>query len=83
MNQDAVVEQVSKGIVTPNMLKALKLPLPQPKESSPLVVQGGPIPFTTEAEYQKAIDRRLAAVDTEKMVQEAVQTQWRKMLGRV
>ena len=83
VNQDAIVEQVSKHVITPNILKTLKLPTPPLKEAAPLVISGSSAGFTTEEEIKKALERHLAAIDCTRLARQAVETQWNKMLGRV
>jgi hypothetical protein len=62
MNQSALVEAVSKSAVKPEILSALGIQLPPPA-CGLAAAQLAPVPFTPEAEIQRAIERRIAAFD--------------------
>jgi hypothetical protein len=59
INQNALVEAVSKSAVKPEALKQLGIELPQ-AEVAPTTPM---VPFTPESELYRAINRRIAAFD--------------------
>jgi hypothetical protein len=62
INQNALVETVSKSAVKPQALKQLGIDVPEPIASPTLPA---PIPFTSEREIRQAIERRIARLDFE------------------
>src|SRR5205085_1156131 len=70
VNQDAVVEAVSKGTAF------LTVP---PVGNAP----GSPIAFTSIDEIAKALERRLQSFDPAAMVKRAVEDGWARITGRV
>jgi hypothetical protein len=85
VNQDALVEAVSKGTVelTDELARAmgldaalLKVPQPMP---SPLSV----VPFITLAEAEAALQRQVKAIDFDALTRTAIETAWDRTRGRV
>ena len=101
MNQDAVVEQVSKGAMSlsPDMAKLLgideelfnEVKNSVEKQSIPSGVPCGTpehnsakvIPYTTLAEIEKAIHRRLNAINYTELINKAVESAFDRARGRV
>jgi hypothetical protein len=70
--QNAVVESVSKGLRLPDEFrKVMGLPAP------------APMPFTPLEEVQRHLERRLAAIDVQSLVDRAVQVGLARLTGRV
>lgn len=81
VNPEAVVEAVTKAIVSPADLKALGIEVPERK-----VVTPPPAPvvaFTTEQEIKKAVERRLLGIDIEGMVKKSVEAGLQRATGRI
>jgi hypothetical protein len=76
VNPDAVVEQVSKGAVTPADLEALGIEPPVPP--APRV-----IPFLTEASVLEHVRRRVGALDTRALAERSLQDVYDRLRGRV
>jgi hypothetical protein len=85
MNQDALVEAVSKGLEIPDsMLKALGVELPPPPKSDPppLVVPTSPS-FTTLDECHKAVMLALGKIDLNALVEKCVESVYHRLRGKV
>jgi hypothetical protein len=76
VNPEAVVEQVSKGAVCADDLKALGIEPPAPPASAVIA-------FTTEADVERAVRRRLEALDPRALAERAVQDAYDRLRGRV
>jgi hypothetical protein len=85
--QNAVVESVSKCLpLAPEFAKAAHLfPDLSPGPASPVAPAVPPrvVPFTPAAEIEKALHRRLAALDLPALVQQAVHDGWHRLRGGV
>jgi hypothetical protein len=80
MSQSALVEAVSKSPVKPEILSALGIELPPP----PCGLAAAPVvPFTPEAEIQRAIERRIAAFDFEAVANHGIAAGIDRVRGRV
>jgi hypothetical protein len=84
MNQDALVEQVSKGLdLAPEFLQALGLEdLKVTPEPTPAGDQGSRS-FTPLSECEQAVEQALAALDLEAVVQRAVEEAFARARGMV
>ncbi len=82
MNQQALVEAVSKSGLPPARLKqwgvAIPEPPPDPTQPPPLVV-----PFTPETELHRAIERQIAAFDFAGLARRAIAEGVDRARGRV
>ena len=84
VNQDALVEAVSKGAVelTDELARAMgldaalfKAPLPVSSPSS--------VPFVTLAEAEAALQRQVKAIDFDMLTRKAIESAWDRARGRV
>jgi hypothetical protein len=89
VNQAALVEAVSKSLVTAQALRLVgaELPPPPPQRPEPPPERPEPaalvVPFTTEEEVKAAVERRLQGLDLAGLVQKICEEAWNKAKGRV
>jgi hypothetical protein len=76
-NQDAIVEQVSKGEVSADFLKSLGITLPL--ASPPDAVS----PFTTAEELARCIRQRVTALDIQEIIAKALEEKLQRLRGRI
>lgn len=82
VNQQAVVEQVSKGLieVPKDILEQMGVKLPEKAPPNP----GSPVvPFTEITQVKKAFERQLAAIDCDKLAHSILNDRLDKIRGRV
>ena len=81
--QDALVKAVSKGLDVPaSLLQAMGLETATwTKAATP--TPGGPavVPYTPLAEIEKAVQSRLAGIDSEGITRRAVERAWERARG--
>jgi hypothetical protein len=82
INQNALVEAVSKSAVKPEALKQLGIDVPEPPTCG-LAPLPAPIPFTSEQEIRDAIERRIASFDFEAAARRAISDGIDRVCGHV
>jgi hypothetical protein len=82
-NQDALVEQVSKGALPPEWLEALGAPGLPPDPAKELTRQARTVPFTALSEVERAVEARLGKIDFRALAQERVKEVCDIRRGRV
>jgi hypothetical protein len=82
INQNALVEAVSKSAVKSEALKQLGIDVPDPPACASAVLPT-PVAFTSEREICKAIERRIAGFDLEVVAKRAITDGVDRVRGRV
>jgi hypothetical protein len=84
MNQDALVEQVSKGLDVPaDILQLLGVEVTAPVPPAPVTPPVSPLTFTPLSECEKAVELALASLDVEALVQRAIEEGFARACGVV
>jgi hypothetical protein len=83
VNQNALVEAVSKSGVTPAALERLGLAVPEIKTAQLTLAPVPALAFTPESEIHHAIQRRIAAFDFEGLARRAVADGIERARGRI
>jgi hypothetical protein len=82
INQNALVEAVSKSAVKPQALKQLGIDVPEPLACG-LAAPPALIAFTSEGELHQAIERRIASFDFEAAARRAISDGISRVCGHV
>jgi hypothetical protein len=82
INQNALVEAVSKSAVKPEALKQFGIDLPEPAASG-LAAPPTLISFTSEREIRQALERRIGGFDFEGLAKRAISDGIDRACGRI
>jgi hypothetical protein len=82
INQNALVEAVSKSAVKPAALTQLGIDIPEPPACG-LAAPPVPIAFTSEREIRQAIERRIEAFDFQALAKRAIADRLDRSRGRI